>query len=109
MSDRPDQPDQHDRPARPVRDVRIGTRIDLEKMRSVGTISRRTRDVVREGRRADGVRIKATTDELNTTVTEHAKGDRQDVHLRPQQVTGQITKERAAWLMQRHGQTPPTS
>lgn len=104
-----DQPGQHDRPARPARDVRIGTPIDLEKMRSVGTISRRTRDVIKEGRRADGVRIKATTDELNTTVTEHAKGDRQDVHLRPQQVTGQITKERAAWLMQRHGQTPPTS
>jgi hypothetical protein len=60
-------------------------------MRSVGVISKRTRSVVREGRRADGVRIKATTDELGNTVTEHnVKGDRQDVLLRPQTVTMKI-------------------
>jgi len=59
----------------------------LARMRSVGVISRRTGNVVREGRRADGVRIKATTDELGNTVTEHAvKGERQDVLLRPQTV-----------------------
>ena len=76
------------------------TPVDLGKLRSVGFGSR-TRDQVREGRRADGVRFKATTDELNTTVTEHAKGDRQDVHLRPAKVTGQISvKECAPWVQQ---------
>lgn len=73
-------------------------RVDLDRLRSIGFGSR-TRNTVREGRRADGVRWKATTDELRTTVTEHAKGDRQDVHLRPAQVTGQITPERASWLL----------
>jgi hypothetical protein len=42
---------------------------------------------VREGRRPDGVRIKATTDELGNTVTEHAKGDRQDVRINAATVT----------------------
>lgn len=60
-----------------------GTPIDLHKLRSIGYLGRgRTRDVVREGRRADGVRVKATTDQLGNTVTEHAKGDRQDVTIR---------------------------
>lgn len=60
-----------------------GTPIDLDKLRSVGIISRRSRPVVREGRRADGVRVKETTDELGNTVTEHnVPGDRQDVHIR---------------------------
>lgn len=63
----------------------------LARMRSVGTISRRTGDVVREGRRADGVRVKATTDELGNTVTEHAvKGERVDVLVRPQTVKMKI-------------------
>lgn len=53
-----------------------------DKLLSVGVISRRSGPVVREGRRPDGVRVKATTDELGNTVTEHAKGDRQDVHIR---------------------------
>lgn len=54
-----------------------------EKLRSLGVISKRTRAVVVDGRRPDGVRTKATTDELGNTVTEHAvKGDRQDVHIR---------------------------
>lgn len=54
-----------------------------EKLRSIGVISRRTRAVVVDGRRPDGIRTKATTDELGNTVTEHAvKGDRQDVHIR---------------------------
>ncbi len=51
----------------------------LARMRSVGVISKRSGPTVREGRRADGVRVKRTTDELGHTVTEHAKGDRQDV------------------------------
>jgi hypothetical protein len=72
--------------------------VDLERLRSIGFGSR-TRNTIREGRRDDGVRWKATTDELRTTVTEHAKGDRQDVHLRPAPVTGQISmKESAPWL-----------
>jgi hypothetical protein len=63
----------------------------LARMRSVGVIGRRSGNVVREGRRADGVRIKATTDELGNTVTEHnVKGDRQDVLLRPQTVAMKI-------------------
>jgi hypothetical protein len=71
-------------------DVRQGTPIDLEKLRSI-SIGSRTRSVVREGRRADGVRTKATTDELGNTVTEHAvRGDRVDVLIRPQTVTMQI-------------------
>jgi hypothetical protein len=70
----------------------------LARMRSIGVISRRTRDQVREGRRADGVRIKQTTDELNTTITEHAVGDRQDIHVRPGPITGQIDLK---------GDTPP--
>ncbi len=84
------------------------TPVDLGKLRSIGAISRLTKPTVKEGRRPDGVRVKATTDELNTTVTEHARGDRQDVHLRPAPVRGQITKERAAWLMQQHGQSSPS-
>ena len=48
-----------------------------EKLRSLGVISKRTRPVVVDGRRPDGVRTKSTTDELGNTVTEHAvKGDR---------------------------------
>ncbi len=64
-----------------------GTPIDLEKLRSIGVISRRSGDRTREFRRTDGVRCKATTDELGNTVTEHARGDRQDVHIRAPQVT----------------------
>lgn len=71
-----------------------GTPIDLAKFRSIGVISRRSGDRVVEGRRPDGVRIKATTDELNTTVTEHAKGDRQDVHIRPQPIRANIEELR---------------
>lgn len=60
----------------------MGTPIDRDKLRSIGVISRRSGPVVREGRRRDGVRVKATTDELGNTVTEHARGDRQDVNIR---------------------------
>ena len=63
------------------------TPIDLDKMRSLAVIGNRTRSTVVEGRRPDGVRIKATTDELGHTVTEHnVPGDRQDVLLRPQTI-----------------------
>lgn len=56
-----------------------------DKLLSIGVIGRRSGDRVVEGRRPDGVRVKATTDELNTTVTEHAD-DRQDVLIRPETV-----------------------
>jgi hypothetical protein len=58
-----------------------GTPIDLEKLRSIGVISRRTGNQVREGRDNFGNRFKAVTDELGNTVTQRA-GDRQDVTIR---------------------------
>lgn len=59
-----------------------GTPIDLDKLRTIGVLSRgRTRDQVQEGRDKDGNRYKAVTDELNNTVTQRAD-DRQDVHIR---------------------------
>lgn len=64
----------------------MGTPIDLEKLRSIGYVGRRTRDRVKEWRGDDGERHKATTDELNNTVTQHARGDRQDVLVRPETV-----------------------
>lgn len=56
-----------------------------EKLLSIGYLSRgRSRAQVREGRRGDGIRVKATTDEAGNTVTEHAtKDDRVDVTVRP--------------------------
>lgn len=66
-----------------------GTPIDRDKLRTVGVLGKRSGSVVREGRRADGVRVKATTDELGNTVTEHAKGDRQDVTIRPATIHAQ--------------------
>jgi hypothetical protein len=72
-----------------------GTPIDLEKLRSIGYLSRgRTQSRVREGRRPDGVRVKATTDELGNTVTEHAAGDRQDVHIRAEPIRAHIEELR---------------
>jgi len=59
-----------------------GTRIDREKLLSVGFMAGgRTRPKVVEGRDADGYRFKATTDELNNTITER-HSDRQDAHIR---------------------------
>lgn len=53
------------------------------KLRSIGVISKRTKPAVREWKTDDGERHKAVTDELNNTVTQHARGDRQDVLIRP--------------------------
>lgn len=63
--------------------------LDLEKLRSIGHLKGgRTRDRIREERREDGVRVKATTDELGNTTVEHAsKDDRVDVVARPQTIT----------------------
>jgi hypothetical protein len=67
----------------------MGTPIDLDKLRSIGVIGKRTRPVVREGREhpETGRPYKAVTDELNNTVTEHAtRDDRVDVLVRPETV-----------------------
>lgn len=76
----------------------MGTPIDLAKLRSLGILGRRTRDVVREYRRHDGVLVKATTDQLGNTTTEHAtKDDRVDVHIRAPhiRITGGMEEIRA--------------
>ncbi|TYK45180.1 hypothetical protein [Actinomadura decatromicini] len=62
----------------------------LERMRSIGSISRRSGDQVRAGRDEAGQRFKATTDELGNTVTERS-GDRQDVTINAPRVTVQTT------------------
>lgn len=73
----------------------MGTPIDREKLLSLGVISRRTGNKVREGREhpETGRPYKATTDELGATVTEHSTAgrapgvsDRQDVNVRPKAV-----------------------
>lgn len=78
-----------------------GTPIDLEKLRSLGVISRRTRNQIQDGRRSvrdpgvdAGKRCKATTDELGNTVIESA--NRQDVRIKAPRVrvTGATTEER---------------
>lgn len=64
----------------------MGTPIDRAKLLSLGYLSRgRTRNIVAERRDANGRPVKATTDELGNTVTQHWH-DRQDVHIRPQPI-----------------------
>lgn len=64
----------------------VGTPIDREKLLSLGYLGGgRTRDKITERRDERGRPVKATTDELGTTVTQHWH-DRQDVHIRPQAV-----------------------
>ncbi len=69
---------------------------DSEKWRTIGYLpSGRTKDRVREGRRKDGVRVKATTDELGATTTEHnTKDDRVDVAINPQPIRVSIEELR---------------
>lgn len=64
----------------------MGTPIDLEKLRSIGVISKRSRPVITDARRADGVRVKITADETGRTI-EHAKDDRVDAIVTPQSLT----------------------
>jgi hypothetical protein len=60
----------------------VATPIDRDKLLSLGYLGRgRTRDQVREGRDESGQRFKATTDQLNNTVTERGH-NRQDVQIR---------------------------
>lgn len=58
-----------------------------DKIRSLAFISggRPSKPKVQEGIGEHG-RFKATTDELGNTVTQHSKGDRQDVHIRPRSI-----------------------
>lgn len=63
-----------------------GTPIDLDKMRSIGVISRRSDNRVQEGRDGDGKRYKATTDDVGNTITQRAD-DRQDVTIRAPKIT----------------------
>jgi hypothetical protein len=64
-----------------------GTPIDIDKFRSIGVISKRSRPVIREGRRADGVRVKVTADETGKTVEHATKDDRVDAFVTPQTIT----------------------
>ncbi len=68
-----------------------------DKLLGIGYLSKgRTGNRVREGREhpETGVPWKATTNELGHTVTEHAKGDRQDVLIRPQTIRAHIEELR---------------
>jgi hypothetical protein len=70
--------------------VTAGAPIDREKLLSLAYLGRgRTRDRIAERRDAAGRPVKATTDELGATVTEHWH-DRQDVHIRPQTIRANI-------------------
>lgn len=66
-----------------------------EKILSLGVLrGGRSRAVVQDVRGIDGRPVgKATTDELNNTVTEYA--ERQDVHLRPKPVGLEIRTKAA--------------
>jgi hypothetical protein len=68
-----------------------GTPVDLDKLRSL-SVGSRTRPQIREWRSDDGERHKAVTDERNNTVTQHARGDRQDVLLRPGTIRRHISE-----------------
>lgn len=65
-----------------------------DKLLGIGVISRRSGDRVREWRTDDGERHKAVTDELNNTVTQHARPnnteDRQDVLIRAPRVAARV-------------------
>ena len=68
----------------------MSTPIDREKLLSIGLMHRTP--TVREGRRADGVRVKRTVvDEQGSTITEHAsKDERVDCDVHPATVTLKI-------------------
>lgn len=71
----------------------MGTPIDLDKMRSIGVLSRgRTRDKVADVRDPDGKVVgKATTDQLNNTVT--VKDASQDVLIRAPHVRASVAQK----------------
>ena len=62
----------------------------VEKIRTVGTMSKRTGhgwDQVREYRNEASGIVRKTLDEAGNVVTEHSKTDRQDVHINASTVT----------------------
>lgn len=65
-----------------------GTPIDLEKMRSLAVISKRSRPTVAEGRShpETGRPWKAVTDEAGTVTEHNTKDDRVDALVTPQTV-----------------------
>ncbi len=64
-----------------------GTPIDLDKLRSIGVISKRSRKVVTDARRPDGVRVKVTADETGRTIEHATKDDRVDAIVTPHTIT----------------------
>jgi hypothetical protein len=60
--------------------VTAGTPVDLERLRTVGVVSRRSGDRVVEGRDEGGRRYKRVTDELNNTVTQRDGARRGQEH-----------------------------
>jgi hypothetical protein len=60
---------------------------DAEKLRSIAVIGRRSRPVIRDGRRADGIRVKVTETEAGRTVEHATKDDRVDAYATPQTLT----------------------
>jgi hypothetical protein len=64
-----------------------------DKLLTLGVISRRSGSRIHEWRTDDGERHKAVTDELDNTVTQHARGDRQDVTLRPETVRVTVSRK----------------
>lgn len=65
-----------------------GTPIDLEKLRSLAVIGKRSRDIVREGKShpESGAAWKSVTNEAGTVTEHNVKGDRQDVLARVEPV-----------------------
>lgn len=65
----------------------------LEAMRSIHVMGHPlpSKPRVREWTDPVSGRMKATTDELGNTVTQHAKGDRQDVHIKAPTVSLKAT------------------
>lgn len=81
----------------------MGTPIDLDKMRSIGVISKRTAPTVREGTAhpESGLKFKSVTDELGHTVTTHTEAGsgvdcRQDVNMNPETTKIKFTTELSA-------------
>jgi hypothetical protein len=60
----------------------------LEAMRSINVLGALpSKPKVREFRTEESGRVKQTKDEFGNVVTQHAKGDRQDVNIKPQAVS----------------------
>ena len=66
----------------------MSTPIDLEKLRTLGVISRRSRPLIREGREhpETGRPWKSTTDEAGTVTEHNVKDERVDALVRPETV-----------------------